>query len=142
MRGRDRRGVAALEFALIAPALLLIVFGGAEFGLALSEYLTLNNAAVVGAQQFAFSAGVDATPYADAVSAINLAAHHLQPLTIVTSVNGSPCTDKSSTTCGAALSGGSGYVTVQLTYSCAALNIVFNLLPNCTMMVQQTERVQ
>lgn len=31
--GRDKRGVAALEFALVAPPLVLLVFGAIQYGL-------------------------------------------------------------------------------------------------------------
>ena len=136
----DRRGVAALEFAVIAPLLFSVMFGVIEFGLVLNEYLTLTNATLVGAMQFAFSAGVDATPYTDAVNAINAAAPNLTPLRIAFSVNGTACgTD---TACQTAMSNGTGYVTVSTSYSCAALNFALNLLPNCSLTAQQTERVQ
>lgn len=140
--GKDRRGTAALEFGLVAFPLLLVVFGGAELAMVLNQYLTLTNATIVGAEQFAFSAGVDATPYADAVSAIEAAAPTLTPLGITLVVNGAVCTDTSSTTCATALSGGTGYVTVTVTYSCAAINLVFNLLPDCRLTAKETERVQ
>jgi Flp pilus assembly protein TadG len=136
----DRRGVAALEFAVIAPLLFSIMFGVIEFGLVLNQYLTLTNATLVGAMQFAFSAGVDATPYTDAVNAVKAAAPNLTPLTISFSVNGTACSTDSG--CGAALSGGTGYVSVSTSYSCAGLNFALNLLPNCTLTAQQTERVQ
>ena len=37
---------------------------------------------------------------------------------------------------------GARYATVQASYSCSAINLVFNLFPDCTLTVQQTERVQ
>jgi Flp pilus assembly protein TadG len=136
----DRRGVAALEFAVLAPLLFSIMFGVIEFGLVLNQYLTLTNATMVGAMQFAFGAGVDATPYTDAVNAINAAAPNLRPLRITVSVNGTACA--TDTGCGTALSSGTGYVTVSTSYSCAALNLALNLLPSCNLTSQQTERVQ
>jgi Flp pilus assembly protein TadG len=140
LRRKDRRGVAALEFALIAPALFTVVFVGAEFAMVLNEYLTLTNAAIVGASQFAFSAGVDGTPYTDAVNAVKAAATTLTPLTITLSVSGAACATDAA--CEAALAGGVGYVTVKATYSCAATNLILNLLPDCTLTSQETERVQ
>jgi Flp pilus assembly protein TadG len=137
---KDRRGVAALEFGLIAPALFLLLFGGVEFGIVLNQYLTLTTATIAGATQFAFSAGVDATPYTDAVAAIETAAPGLTPLTITLSVNGTGCTSDAG--CVTALAGATGYVTASASYSCSASNIVLNLLPNCTLMSQETERVQ
>jgi Flp pilus assembly protein TadG len=140
LRGKDRRGTSALEFAIIAPVLFLVVFGEAEFGIVLSEYFTLANAVGSGAMQFAFSAGVDATPYTDAVSAITTAAPTLTPLTITLSVNGTPCT--TDVACAPALSAGTGYVTAKATYPCASSQVVYDLMPGCTLMAQQTERVQ
>ncbi len=140
LRTQDRRGTAAVEFALVAPVMFLIVLGGAELAIVLNQSLTLTNAVSVGAMQFAFSAGVDATPYSDAVSAIRAAAPDLSSLTITLSVNGTPCATDAA--CTPALSAGAGYVTATATYSCAGANIVYNLLPNCTIKSQQTERVQ
>ena len=45
MRGsRDDDGAAAVEFALIVPFLLLLVFGIIQFGLVFAQLLALNNA--------------------------------------------------------------------------------------------------
>src|ERR1700737_2465580 len=41
---RARAGTAAVEFALVAPMLLLLVLGMCQFGLTLNQYLTLTNA--------------------------------------------------------------------------------------------------
>ena len=138
----DRRGVAVMEFALVGPLLFLLVFGAAEFSIMLGEYMTLSNAAVVGAKQLANSAGVDGTPYTDAVAAIKTAAStmNLTGTNIALSVNGTACTADAA--CSTSLSAGTGYVTATLTYSCTNLNIVYNLLPNCSLSAQQTERVQ
>lgn len=48
-RARDR-GSAAVEFALLLPALLLIVFGIIDFGRALNAQITLTQAAREGAR--------------------------------------------------------------------------------------------
>jgi Flp pilus assembly protein TadG len=132
-----------MEFALIAPMLLLLIFGGAEVGIVLNQYVTLTNATIVGAMQFAFSAGVDVTPVTDATASIHTAAPGLTPITITYSVNGTACATDAA--CNTALTVGSGYVTVTTSYSCAAINNIvaaFNVLPNCTLSSQQTERVQ
>ena len=47
---KDRRGIAALEFALIAPVLLLMIFGMATFGIAMNNYLTLTDAVRAGSR--------------------------------------------------------------------------------------------
>ncbi len=137
---KDRRGLAALEFAIVAPALLLVVFGGIECGIALGQYFSLTNAVGNGAMQLAFSAGVDATPYTDAVSAITTTAPNLTPLTITLSVNGTACTTDA--TCTSALAAGTGYVTAKAEYSCVASQVIYVVIPSCTLTAQQTERVQ
>jgi Flp pilus assembly protein TadG len=49
-RGAQDRGAAAVEFALVLPLLLLLVFGIIDFGLALSDQITLTQAAREGAR--------------------------------------------------------------------------------------------
>lgn len=51
----DRResGVAMLEFALVLPVLLLLVFGIIEFGRAYNAQITLTHAAREGAREYA-----------------------------------------------------------------------------------------
>ena|SRR5688500_6986644 len=51
LRGRDRRrGQAMVEFALIIPIFLLMIFGIIDLGRAVYAYSTLNNAAREGAR--------------------------------------------------------------------------------------------
>jgi Flp pilus assembly protein TadG len=50
-RARDERGQALVEFALIAPLFLMIVFGIAFFGIGLKYWLDLNRLANEGARQ-------------------------------------------------------------------------------------------
>ena len=47
--GRRHAGTAAVEFALVAPVLLLLVLGMTQFGITLNQYLTLTNAVRSGA---------------------------------------------------------------------------------------------
>jgi Flp pilus assembly protein TadG len=49
-RGARDRGAAAVEFALVLPLLLLIVFGIIDFGRALNAQITLTQAAREGAR--------------------------------------------------------------------------------------------
>ena len=105
------KGIAAIEFALIAPVFLFLLMGMVQFGLAVGNYVMLTNAAGVGAMKFAISRS-DTTPYTDSVNAIKSAAPSLTPanLTITFSVNGTACsTDTACTTAltTAAPSGGS-----------------------------------
>ena len=54
-RRRGERGIAALEFALIAPLLLGLVLGAIEFGERYSTRASYNNAALVAARSYALS---------------------------------------------------------------------------------------
>jgi Flp pilus assembly protein TadG len=42
---RDDRGAAALEFALILPLLVVLIFGMIQFGFAFNAYITVTHAA-------------------------------------------------------------------------------------------------
>ncbi|MGI6655707.1 MAG: TadE/TadG family type IV pilus assembly protein [Desulfobulbus sp.] len=46
----DQRGVAAMEFALVAPMLLLIVFAAIDYGWYLTQNVILNNAVTAAAR--------------------------------------------------------------------------------------------
>lgn len=52
---RDERGQAMVEFVLIAPIFLLLVFGLVQFGILFNNYLTLTDAVRAGARQAAVS---------------------------------------------------------------------------------------
>jgi Flp pilus assembly protein TadG len=48
---RDReRGTALVEFALVAPVLMLLIFGAFEYGLFFKDYLTVSNTTRTGAR--------------------------------------------------------------------------------------------
>ena len=49
-RARRRRGMAMVEFVMVLPALLVILFGILEFGVLFYQWLTLSNAAREGAR--------------------------------------------------------------------------------------------
>lgn len=68
----QEHGAAAVEFALVAPVLLLLVFGMISFGLALTTQLNLNQAAREGVRAYAFEGG---DPTAVTLSAISTVPH-------------------------------------------------------------------
>lgn len=78
---RHDRGAAAVEFALVLPVLLLILFGIIDFGRALNAQITLTNAARAGAQMAA-----EGQP--GVIAGTQQAAVGLSPLTV--QVNGCP----------------------------------------------------
>src|ERR1700722_4803539 len=89
---RHRAGVSAIEFALIAPILLTLAIGLAQFGLVLNNYIELTEGVRDGARQLALSRGTT-TPHSGTVNVINAAAVNMTvaSLTITTSLNGTAC---------------------------------------------------
>lgn len=55
-RRRGERGVAAVEFALIVPLLLVVLFGIIDFGFAINRYAIVNNAAREGVREASLGA--------------------------------------------------------------------------------------
>jgi len=77
---RDReRGAAAVEFALLLPVLLLLVFGIIDFGRALNAQITLTQAAREGARLAALG-----TPVPTVISSTQTAATGLGTAVTVT----------------------------------------------------------
>ncbi len=76
---RDR-GAAAVEFALLLPVLLLVIFGIVDFGRALNAQITLTQAAREGARLAALGQSSSAV-----VSRAQAAATGLSPVTVTVS---------------------------------------------------------
>lgn len=101
MKRNRQSGAAVVEFALVLPVLFLVLFGAAQFGMLMNNYLMLTDAASVGAHLLASERGY-ATPYSDTESAILAATSTLKnTLSITISVGGTTCT--SDTACASAL---------------------------------------
>jgi Flp pilus assembly protein TadG len=56
-RGRDDTGASAVEFALLAPLLFLLLFGIINFGFLFAQQLSLNNSVRQGARAAVVSGG-------------------------------------------------------------------------------------
>jgi Flp pilus assembly protein TadG len=118
-------GAVTVEFSLVIPVLLLMLFGIAGFGMFFNNYILLTNAASVGARILASERGYS-TPYSDTQAAIQQATTtmHSAP-TITMTVGGTACT--SDTSCATALGTAtqpppSGtQATVSLTYALPVL---------------------
>ena len=111
---RCRSGIAALEFAIVVPLLLLLMLGVGKFGIAIKDYLILTAAAQQGAQTLALSRGTT-TAYTNATTAIDNAAPTLvaTDIGVTMTVNGTACT---AATCSLSTPGQTALVT--LSYPC------------------------
>ena len=133
-----------MEFALLAPVLLLLVLGMCEFGITLNQYLTLTNAVRSGARQLAISRGA-ATPWSSAINQIYSSAPNLTQgsLTITMSVNGTPCaTDAACQTALTAVGTTGAPAAITATYPCSLAFFGYNFASVCTLSSQTTERVE
>ncbi|MFC9332672.1 TadE family protein [Arthrobacter sp. NPDC057009] len=77
MSKSNERGAVAVEFALLAPILIMILLGVMEFGRAYNAQITLSNAAREGARVMAIE-----KDQSKAVTAVTHAAANLNPMTI------------------------------------------------------------
>lgn len=115
---RTQRGAAALEFALIVPILVSLVFGIADFGWAINRDTLVNNAAREGAREG--SLNPDATAIVNTVrqSLSQVEAIGTSPSVITVTV---ACRKPDETACTSfatdAVSGGTVIVTVALNHS-------------------------
>lgn len=140
--GRDRAGTSAIEFAFIAPALMLLALGTVQFGLTLNNYITLTEAVRTASRQLAVSRG-GSTPYTDTVNQVYRSAPNLAraSLTLSISVNGTACS--TDTTCLNALAGAQGRpASVAASYPCDLSFMGHDFAPGCTLSSQTTERVE
>ena len=139
----DKRGVSALEFAIVLPVMLAIGLGMTKFGIAMSHYVMLNNAAAQGATTFAFARGT-ATPYITTSTAINNAAPGLAAASITKTLTvngGTPCaTDVACKDALGTAAGATARVTVS--YPCDLTVMGINYKPNCTLTATSSQMVQ
>lgn len=137
---RSDGGVSAIEFAIVAPAVLTIAIGMLKFGIAMTHYMLLNNAAAQGALTLALARGTTA-PYTSTGTAITNAAPSLASASItkVTAINGTACT--TDTGCSAAMVAGQT-ARVTLTYPCDLTVMGINFKPNCTLSAQSSQMIQ
>jgi Flp pilus assembly protein TadG len=139
---RCRKGVVALEFVLVAPVLLLLLFALFYLGIALNNYIVLTAAAEQGAQTLSLGRGTT-TPYSTATTAIDSAAQGIlktSQITQTVKIGGSSCSGDA--TCGALLTSGA-VALVALTYPCdlTFMGLSFGGSP-CTLSAQTAAIVQ
>lgn len=107
MNTKHETGTTVVEFTLVLPLLLMLLFGIIQFGWLFYNYAVLTSAASTGARLLATQRGY-ATPYSDTKDAVLSAAGVIAPLaslnktlTINVSVNGALC--QSDAACATAL---------------------------------------
>jgi len=141
----DSAGVSLLEFAAILPAFLALLVGGAKFGIAMSQYIAVTNAAALAAQTFALSRGAN-TPYAAVTTAIGNAAPNLASGSITKTLivnGGSPCTDDSTCKSQLTTAGAGTTASVQVSYPCDLTVLGVNFKPGgCTLSATSAQMVQ
>ena len=139
---RDRAGSPAVEFALIAPLLFLVLFGIVTFGIAINNYIELTDSVRSGGRALAI-ARASTTPYTSTVSAIDASAPNLTAasISIVVTVNGTPCA--TDTLCATALSTAAGDTsTVTASYPCNLTVMQFNFAPNCSLSATTNDLIE
>jgi Flp pilus assembly protein TadG len=139
---KDQTGAAAVEFALVAPILLVLAVGIAQFGLVLNNYVELTEATADGARQLALQRG-QSTPYTTTVALVRSSAPNLTSanITITTSINGTACSSDS--TCQTALNSAQGQAAlVRATYPCSLSVMGVNYAPSCTLSSSTSEMIE
>jgi Flp pilus assembly protein TadG len=135
-------GASAVEFALLAPILLLLAVGMAQFGMALNQYIMLTEAVRDGARLLSIARG-SSTPYTSTINQVKSSAGTLTAasLTITTTVNGTACATDSA--CSTALSSASGQAaSVSATYPCQLKVMGIDFVSNCTLSSSTTEMIE
>jgi Flp pilus assembly protein TadG len=109
MRKRSERGAVAVEFALMAPVLILLLLGIMEFGRAYNVQISLSNAAREGVRVMAISNDQTA-----ASRAVHAAVGTLNPALADTDI-------KFSASDGTSLCGGGKQMTLTISYTLSTM---------------------
>jgi Flp pilus assembly protein TadG len=149
----NRRGIAAVEFAMIAPVLLFLGVGFVQFGMVLNQYVELTDGVRVAARQLALSR-TDASAYTDTLAAAgnattNLNADSLNWYVCIdtaggTCASGAATRCSTNTTCTTSLTtaGAGKAVTITATYSCSLVVMGHDFLPGCRLSSSTTEMLE
>lgn len=138
-RWRDK-GAAAVEFALIVPALVVLIFGSIEFGLAVQARTMVGNAAREGVRVASLTANGDSTSAAQVNTAVTNALAGVAggpPVVVVTCATpaGAACTI-------GAKNNGNNVATVTVTLNYAGITGMFNGLTNAKLVSSSYMRIE
>ena len=131
-RWRDR-GAAAVEFALVVPLLILLIFGSIEFGLAVNARTMVGNAAREGVRM----ASLRYSP-ADVRAAALSALSAVSGTKTVTYT----CTTPGSSTCDPSAPGPNSVATVVVTVNYTGITGMFPQLTNATLTAKSYMRIE
>lgn len=84
-KSRNEEGQALVEFALVLPLLVTLLFGIVQFGIVFHDHLVLTDAVRAGARTAAVSRTAP-DPVADSAAAVRRAAANLDPAQLAVSV--------------------------------------------------------
>jgi len=143
----DQGGAAALEFTLVLPFLLLLLFAIIQVGVVFNHYIQLANGVSAAARSLAISRG-STTPYTNALSALNAAAPNLNsfssPLSgqaLTVSVAGTACTSSNqAAACANAFTQGAT-ASVTASYPCN-LTVLWVNVSSCAISSSASEYIQ
>ena len=137
---RGEAGQALVEFAFVAPMILMLLTGIFMFSIAFFNKIALQTATDQGVQILATSQNVSATnPCTAATTAIQNATALNSSLITITFLNGPPATGTaiSGATCAGLVSG--TVVTVETTYPCSLR--IYNFMHSCQLAASESEAV-
>ena len=150
---RRDSGAEAVEFALVLPLLLTLLFGIISVGATFYHYETMIGDTDAAARYMAAARGVSYSPAPTCGSGpyactVNIAQNYATglaagSLTVTVTVNGTTCTDASTPSCTTLLAGAQGQqVAVQTTYPCAITVMGKVYAPNCTLTQKLTQIIE
>ena len=132
-RWRDR-GAAAVEFAIVVPVLIVLVFGSIEFGLAVQARTMIGNAAREGVRVASLGGSV-ADVQASALGALG-------PLSGTSPVVNYTCTTSGSASCNPAAPGKNSVATVVVTVHYTGITGMFPQLTDATLTASSEMRIE
>jgi TadE-like protein len=136
----NEEGQSLIEFAFVAPLLLVLATGIAAFGIVLNNYQALTNATNVSAQVLSASRGQTSDPCATTAQAFYAAAPtlHQGNLSFTIALNG---TSVGGTTCTTATLVENQTAQVTVTYPCN-FPLIYGMGFSCSLKAQTAEAIQ
>jgi len=134
--GRCKKGIAAVEFAIIAPIMLIFLMGMVDYAVAVIHTMELESAARSGAQYAMFDSSSTALIQTTVQSSTNLNVANLN----VTVATACECSDGAAVSCSGTCAVGTTrhYMTITATYAYTPIFIptVMNLSAGNTIRIQ------